>query len=138
MKKILTTKEGFMILGKYIPDENSLLSPSYKIEYLEERIQNKLNEKIVQYCKENGKKLPKWNDSWTSEERWITFYLSDEGEGIINVEVTLALNWNYGQEEVVVNLDVHLFEQDLPEVIAMLSNDLFKSIFGKVITIHNT
>ena len=130
---------GGILIGKFLSFEG--LTMNYSVDFQDERIGKKLEDKILEKCRAERTEILKsedlpadlWESFWDSKI-WISFNLSNNGNGIQNAFITRALPLE--EDEVVLNLEVHLFEQDLPEVIAMLSHDLFRSIFGNVIAIH--
>lgn len=133
MRKVLKVRDDTSGDKAVMIDElldNNLLVLSYRIDYMDERLKEKLWNEIKKEAENENVNLEQLPADSYREENWIGFSLSDEGKGITNITITSVFIYDYEKKDINSSIEVTLPEEELADVIAMLSNDLIKSIFG--------
>lgn len=133
MRKVLkvrddTSGDKVVMIDKLL--DNNLLVLSYRIDYIDERLKEKLWNEIKKEAEKENVNLEELPADSYREENWIGFSLSDEGKGITNITITSVFIYDYEKKDINTSIEVTLPEEELADVTAMLSNDLIKSIFG--------
>ena len=133
MRKVLKVRDDTSGDKAVMIDElldNNLLVLSYRIDYMDERLKEKLWNEIKKEAENENVNLEQLPADSYREENWIGFSLSDEGKGITNITITSVFIYDYEKKDINSSIEVTLPEEELADVTAMLSNDLIKSIFG--------
>lgn len=133
MRKVLKVRDDTSGDKAVMIDElldNNLLVLSYRIDYMDERLKEKLWNEIKKEAENENVNLEQLPADSYREENWIGFSLSDEGKGITNITITSVFIYDYEKKDINSSIEVTLPEEELEDVTAMLSNDLIKSIFG--------
>lgn len=133
MRKVLKVRDDTSGDKVVMIDElldNNLLVLTYQIDYMDERLREKLWNEIKKEAENENVNLEELPADSYKEENWIGFSLSDEGKGITNITITSVFIYDYEKKDINSSIEVTLPEEELADVTAMLSNDLIKSIFG--------
>lgn len=133
MRKVLKVRDDTSGDKVVMIDElldNNLLVLTYQIDYMDERLREKLWNEIKKEAENENVNLEELPADSYKEENWIGFSLSDEGKGITNITITSVFIYDCEKKDINSSIEVTLPEEELADVTAMLSNDLIKSIFG--------
>lgn len=113
--------------------DNNLLVLTYRIDYMDERLKEKLWNEIKKEAEKENVNLEELPADSYKEENWISFSLSDNGKGITNIVITSVFMYDYERKDINSSIKVTLPKEEFVDVIGMLSIDLIKSILNNYI-----
>lgn len=136
MRKVLKVRDDTSGDKVVMIDElldNNLLVLTYRIDYMDARLKEKLWNEIKKEAEKENVNLEELPADSYKEENWISFSLSDSGKGITNISITSVFIYDNEKKDINSSIKVTLPKEEFADVIGMLSIDLIKSILDNYI-----